>query len=174
MQNIRRGLSVFAFIFAFVVISTVGIAGPAECVNAKIADLKSVTKSNTAAKLRKHFSIDFLASQVVGGGLKWKNMSPAEQQPIRDLFSNTEIIGELYDNLKDYKNVTSVVFRPVNARTPGRIIALLTAAGKRHILIFTFAKNSCTLLNLCKGNICVSDLFRVNRSRARKKVGAGV
>jgi hypothetical protein len=132
------------------------------CVKEKIAALKTVTRGNAASKLRLNFSINFLAAKVVGGGAKWKAMNAAEQAPILALFSDHKIIGGLYDNLSVYRNVEGVSFPGSQTNSP-QIIANVTARGARHRLTFQFAKGSCTLLNLCTGGKCVSDLFRINR-----------
>ncbi len=136
------------------------------CVASKVAMLESVTKSNAASKLRANFSIEFLASQTVGGGGKWKAMDEGDKVAIRGLFSNPVVIGPLYDHFAGYKNVTEVKY-PGKVTTSPTLIANIKAGGKKHKLTFYFAENSCTLLNLCKGGICVSDQFRVNRALAK-------
>lgn len=162
------GVCVIAFLVT-IGISSSSLADPVQCVRSKIENIQLLTKENVSDQLEANFSIDALAGQAVGGLAKFNAKPEGEKATIRGLFSNQDILGELYDSLKKYKNVTKVVFRPIDAKTPNKVLAVITAGGINHSLTFTFIGKSCKLWNLCKKNICVSDLFRVNRSQAKAK-----
>lgn len=161
-----------AILFAFGVNANPAIAAKGKkfnygaCIAPKIVALRSVTKGNAAGLVKIHFSIDSLAAIVVGGGLKWKNSPPERKQAIRGLFSNPEIIGELYDNLKENRNATLNRVRPSSAKTQHVVPINVTASGRNQNITLKFIVGSCRLGDLCKGSRCVSTIFTFYRPKA--------
>ena len=126
------------------------------CIYNAVASLSTLQKNNVASRLKSNFSILSLAKAAYGGGAKWK-ANPDDHEAILARFADTALLERLYKELDAYKDVTKIKFVEV---TPTKIIALITAGGKRKTVTFFGKEGSCRFNNMCvKGAGCVHELF---------------
>lgn len=127
------------------------------CTASKMSDLKNVSASNIGSMINRHFSINSLGAQIIGGVTKWKN-DTIQRDAIKGLFSDDECLNKLYDEFKDYRTTNILSYLPTDIQGKS-IVEVMTSDGKKQLSI-NYGKN-CSITLFCKaGGGCTHEAFR--------------
>lgn len=127
------------------------------CTASKMSDLRSVTASNIGSMIGRHFSMNSLGAQIIGGAMKWKSDN-SQREAIKGLTSDSECMSKLYDEFKTYKTTTILSYLPTDIQGKS-IVEVMTSGGKKQLSI-NFGKN-CSIVLFCKaGGGCTHEAFR--------------